>query len=102
MSHPRYEHPSLDPRGTQYAMTGDDWTSDRDKRRQARAEAAHRAACLKAAAKMRAAADALHAALMAALEAGHADRMGAADGRRRLADDLNELAGWFEAVHGDQ
>jgi hypothetical protein len=84
----------------QLAMTGDDWTSDRDKRAQARADAAVRKASVAAAVKMRAAAEALRAQLMASFEAGHADKMGEGDGRRRLARDLDELAGWFESVYG--
>lgn len=84
----------------QLAMTGDDWTSEQDKRRQARAEAALRKASLNAAKHMRAAAGALNEHLLAALDAGHPDRMGQADGRRRLIGDLLELAGHFESVYG--
>ena len=61
-------------------MQGDDWTSEQDKRRQARAEAAVRKASLNAAKHMRAAADALNGQLLAGLDAGHPDRMGAAGG----------------------
>jgi hypothetical protein len=82
----------------QQAITGDDWTSDRDKKRQAKAEAALKKASLACAVKMRAAADALHEQRMAFFEAGHEDKMGAADGRLRLATDLRELAGYFESV----
>lgn len=99
MTH-HYEHPSLHPAGTQFAMTGDDWTSERDKKRQAKAEAAHKAACLKAATKMLAAADALNDVMRAYLAAGYPDKLGQADGRRRLAADLRELAGYWQGVHG--
>lgn len=86
----------------QLAMVGDDWTSDQDKRRQARAEAAVRKASLNAAKHMRAAADALNGQLLAALAAGHPDKMGQADQRRRLMSDLLELAAYFESVYGEK
>lgn len=84
---------------TQQSITGDDWTSDRDKKRQARADAAVKKTSLACATKMIAAADALHEQLMACFDAGHEDKMGAGDGRRRLADDLRELAAHFERVY---
>lgn len=83
-------------------MQGDDWTSEQDKRRQARAEAAVRKASLNAAKHMRAAADALNGQLLAGLDAGHPDRMGAADGRRRLMHDLLELSAHFESVYSEK
>lgn len=76
----------------QIAMSGDDWLSERDKKSQARADAAHRKACLAAATKLEAAAEAVRAMLMAYLDCGHTDTMGAGDGRRRIAADMDELA----------
>jgi len=94
----QYEHPSLAPAGTQFAMEGDDWTSDRDKKRQARADAAYRKAMQAAIPKMEAAADALRACYRAAMEAGHPDKMGQADGRLRLASDLLEYSSYLSGV----
>lgn len=93
-----YEHPSLAPVGTQFAMEGDDWTSDRDKKRQARADAAYRKAMQAAIPKMEAAAEALRACYRAAMEAGHPDKMGQSDGRLRLASDLGEYAAYLDRV----
>lgn len=94
----QYEHPSLHPAGTQLAMTGDDWISDRDRKRQARAEAAYRKAMVAAIPKMEAAAEALRACYRAAMEAGHPDKMGQGDGRLRLAADLMEYASYLDGV----
>ena len=93
-----YEHPSLNPTGTQFAMEGDDWTSDRDKKRQARADATHRKAMQAAVPKLEAAAEALRACYRAAMEAGHPDKLGQADGRLRLAGDLYEYASYLDSV----
>lgn len=96
--HQHYEHPSLQPAGTQFAMEGDDWTSDRDKKRQAKADAAHRKAMQAAIPKLEAAAEALRACYRAAMEAGHPDKLGAADGRLRLSGDLFEYASYLDSV----
>lgn len=96
------EHPFLLPRGTQLAMTGDDWTPEREKKRQARAEAALRKANQAAIPKLEAAAEALRACWRAYLDAGHPDRMGATDGRLRQADDLMEYASYLRSVVGDR
>lgn len=93
-----YEHPGLAPVGTQWAMEGDDWTSDRDKKRQARADAAYRKAMQAAIPKLEAAADALRACYRAAMEAGHPDKLGQGDGRLRLAGDLVEYASYLSGV----
>ena len=52
----------------QLTMTGEDWLSDRDRKTQARAEAARRKAALRAAEKLQAAADAVSEFKMAWLE----------------------------------
>lgn len=83
----------------QLSMTGDDWLSERDKKQQARADAAHRKACLAAAGKLEAAAQAVRDMLMAYLDCGHPDTMGAGDGRRRIATDMDELAAWLRSVY---
>ncbi len=98
MNHQQYENPSLAPTGTQFAMEDDDWTSDRDKKRQARADAAYRKAMQAAIPKLEAAAEALRACYRAAMEAGHPDKMGAADGRLRLASDLLEYSSYLDSV----
>ena len=81
---------------TQTALTGDDWTSDRDRKAQARAEAARRKAALACAAKLEAAADALAAFSMAcvACEDGSAPR-GADDSRTLLAASMREYSAWL-------
>lgn len=84
----------------QITMTGDDWTSDRDKRDRARADAAVKKTGLACAVKLERAAEALHDYLIACMDAGHEDRMGAGDGRRRLAEDLTEYAGYLNSVYG--
>lgn len=83
----------------QLAMAGDDWTSDRDRKAQARAEAAYRKGALKAADKLEAAADALLELMHLALDAGHDDKMGAADQRRTLGADNLELALYLRSVY---
>lgn len=84
----------------QMAIIGDDWTSERDKKAQAKAEAAVKKAALATAKKLNAAAESLNEFLSACLDAGHEDRMGSADGRRRLSADMLEYSGWLEAVYG--
>lgn len=79
---------------SQLAMTGDDWTSDRDRRAQARAEAARRKAAVECARKLAAAIDALHAFGLACLDVGDGSQVRRADdsrvllaaGRRREAE----------------
>lgn len=80
----------------QLEMTGDDWTSERDKKAKAKAEAAYRKAASACVAPMERAAAALRAAHAAYLEAGYPAKMGAADQRLTLASDLEELARHIE------
>ena len=82
----------------QIAMMGDDWLSDRDKKSQARADKAFKAATAKAAASMRRAAEDLRAQYRAYVAAGHPEKMGSADQRLTLARDLDELAGFWEGL----
>lgn len=85
---------------TQLTMTGDDWLSDRDRKAQARAEAARRKAALDCARKLDAAADALSAYSMACLEVGDASAPRRADdGRTLLAENCREFAGWLDSVY---
>ena len=83
----------------QIAITGDDWTSERDKNRQRRADAALKKASLAAARDMRKAAESLRAQYRSYIDAGHEDKMGRADGRLTQASELDELAGFFESVY---
>lgn len=89
-----------DGTATQLSMTGDDWTSDRDKKRQAAANARLKKTSQDAARKMRSAADALRVQYRAYIEAGHPDHTGR-DNRLVQAADLDELASYFESVYGE-
>jgi len=85
---------------TQLTMTGDDWTSDRDRRAQARAEAARTKAALDCARRLHAAADALSTYSLACMECRDASApRGADDGRTLLAQSCREFAGWLESVY---
>jgi hypothetical protein len=98
-----YEDPAMfrqHPAGEQTRMTGDDWLSDQDKRRQSRADAALKRASVKAAADMRRAAESVRAQFRAYMEAGHPNTQGLGDGRLTMASDLDELAAFFESVYG--
>jgi hypothetical protein len=87
----------------QTTMTGEDWLSDRDKRTQARAEAARRKAGQKCAQRLHAAADALGEFAMACLECNDASAPRRADdGRTLLASHMREYAGWLESVYGEK
>lgn len=89
------------PRGTQVSMTGDDWTSDRDRRSQAKAEAARKKAAMACAKKLEAAADALHELVMACMDCNDGSRLrGDDDGRVLLQRNMREFAGWLESVYG--
>ena len=82
-------------------MTGQDWLSDGDRKRQARAEAARRKAALRAAEKLHAAADAVGEFAMACLECSDGSGPKAADdGRSELQANMRELGGWLESVYG--
>lgn len=94
--------PHLQPRGTQLSMTGGDWLSDRDKRHQARAEAARKKAALDCARKLEAAAESLSRFLLACNECrdGSADeRMSAGDSRKLLMANLMEYSAWLESKY---
>lgn len=85
--------------GQQLALTGEDWTSDRDKKAQARREAARKRSGLACAKQLRAAATALNVYLQACNECrdgSGSERMGACDGRLRMIADLNEYACFLE------
>lgn len=85
----------------QLIMTGEDWLSDRDRKSQARAEAARRKAALKAAEKLFAAADSVGEYTMACLECNDGSGPKAADdGRNVLQANMRELGGWLESVYG--
>lgn len=95
-------NPLLTPAGAQLAMHGDDWLSDRDKHKQARAEAARKKAALACAKKLEAAAEALTHFMHACNECrdGSGDEMrGVSDGRYRMIHDLMEYASWLEGKY---
>lgn len=88
--------------GTQLAMAGDDWLSDNDRKRQARAEAARKKAALRCAKKLDEAAEALREFLHACNECRDGsgdDRHGIADGRNRLIHDCLEYSGYLEGKY---
>lgn len=88
---------------TQLTMTGSDWLSDRDRRQQARAEAARKKAALDCAKRLHAAADALATFAMACHDCNDASAPRAADdGRRLLAEQCREYAGWLESVYAKE
>jgi len=85
----------------QLTITGEDWLSDNDRKRQARAEVARRKAALRAAEKLHATADAVAEFALACLECN--DGSGpkrADDGRTILSAGMREYAGWLESVYG--
>ena len=91
----------------QLTMTGEDWTSDRDRTRQRKAETARRAAGLKADKALSKAAEAIRTYLEACRECRDGsddEKMGAGDGRRILIDNMTEYASWlnmrYERVGG--
>lgn len=86
----------------QVSMTGEDWLSERDKKSQARADAAVKRTGLAAAKKLEAAAEALNEFLHACLDAGHEDTRGAADGRRILTNNLMEYSSYLESRFGSK
>lgn len=92
---------SLLPPGTQVSMTGDDWTSDRDKKHRAKVEAARKKAALACAKKLEAAADALHEFSMACLECNDASSPRRDDdGRTLLQRNMREYSSYLEGVFG--
>lgn len=84
----------------QISMTGDDWLSDGDKKRQARAETARKKtglACTKALDK---ACEALSAYMTACLNCNDASSpQRADDGRYLLMRHMQEYARWLEGVY---
>lgn len=91
---------SMLPRGHQVQMAGDDWLSDRDRKSQAKAEAARKKAALACCKKLEAAADAL-SELMAACNDCHdgSSVRREDDGRITLMRNILEYAGWLDSVY---
>ena len=86
----------------QISITGDDWTSERDRKAQARREAARKKAGLECQRRLEAAAVALHNYVSACNECrdgSGSERMGLSDGRFRLASDCIEYAGFLEGKY---
>ncbi len=85
---------------TQLQMTGDDWLSDGEKKRQARAEAARKKAALACAAQLLKSADSLRAFMGACNACKDASSVVSADdGRERMAADLYEYAHYLLGVY---
>lgn len=87
----------------QTTMTGDDWTSDRDKRRTSQRQAARKKAALDCAKKLDAACEALSAFLRACNDCsdGSGDtQRGISDGRQMMIRDLAEYSGYLESKYG--
>ena len=77
----------------QTSMTGNDWLSDRDRKSQARAEAARKKAALACAKKLEAAAEALSDLMRACRDCADASVVrGADDGRMILQRNILEYA----------
>lgn len=92
---------SMLPHGSQVSMNGEDWLSDRDRKAQARAEAARKKAALACAKKLQAAADALAEFSMACLDCNDASSPRRADdGRALLAANCREFSAWLDGVYG--
>lgn len=90
---------SLLPKGHQVQMAGDDWLSERDRKQQARAEAARKKAAQVCAKKLEAAAEALHDFVMACNECDDGSRSrGDDDGRAILQRNMREYAAWLDSV----
>lgn len=85
----------------QTAMTGPDWLSERDKKAQARAEAARKKAAQECAKKLSAAAEALHKFSQACFDCNDGSAVRRADvSRTILATNIREYAGWLESRYG--
>lgn len=92
------------PKGTQLAMTGDEWVSERDKKAQKRAEAARKATALSCAKKLLAASEELSKFLSACRDCrdGSGDEFrGISDGRQILIGDITEYAYYLNSKFGD-
>lgn len=83
----------------QLSMTGADWLSDGERKRQARAEAARKKTALACAKQLLRSSDALSAYMSACLECDDASAPRRADdGRQLLLEDMMEFAVWLEGV----
>lgn len=95
-------HPINTHRGAQLSIVGDDWLSDRDKKEQARAEAARRKAALQLIKRLDAASEALReflSACTACQDGSSGEIRGEADSRRILMRDINEYSNWLSGVY---
>lgn len=85
----------------QTAMAGDDWLSDRDRKSQARAEAARKKAAVDCAKKLDAAVDAVSKFSLACIECNDASAPRRADDSRALLmEHMREYATWLDSVYG--
>jgi hypothetical protein len=91
---------TLLPRGHQAAMSGDDWLSERDRRSQAKAEAARKKAAVACSKKLQAAADSLSDLMAACNECQDGSSVRREDdGRILLMRNILEYAGWLDSVY---
>lgn len=85
---------------TQITMTGTDWLSDHEHKRQARAEATRKKAAIACSKKLEAAATALNDYLIACLECNDESReRGTDDSRRLLQASIMEYSSYLDAVY---
>lgn len=85
---------------TQASMTGDDWLSDGDRKRQAKAEVARKKAAQACSKKLEAAADSLCEFMFACTECGDGSRdRGADDSRRLLQASMREYATYLDQAY---
>ena len=84
----------------QMAITGEDWRSDADIKRQSRAEAARKKAALECSKKLEAAADALSEYLYSCIDCGDGScQKGVDDSRLLLKEQLMEYKSWLDSKY---
>lgn len=85
----------------QTSMAGDDWLSDRDRKAQARAEAARKKAAVECVHKLQAAVEAVSKFSLACLECNDASAPRRLDDSRALLmGHMREYATWLDQVYG--
>jgi hypothetical protein len=87
----------------QLALTGEDWKSDREKSREARARGKREHAGRVGAQALLAATKAISTYLQACRDCNDGsgdERSGIADCRHRLIGDMSEYAAWLQSKHG--
>lgn len=82
----------------QTTMTGDDWTSDRDRKAQARAEAERKKAAKALIAQLEKSVEAMHKFIAACHECGDEKVLYRDDGRQLLRAQMQEYATYLDEV----